>query len=80
MAVACNPCQVAAMGFGAFLEAVRAELPAWGGQRRCLTVLRAIYEKAAAPGGIDWDRDAAAEAGRLVDHRLAPRPGRAGQG
>ena len=32
-----------------------------------MTVLRAVYEKAAAPGGIDWDRDAAAErAGLLI--------------
>jgi transposase len=67
MAVSCHPAQVRAMSLETFAEAVRAELPAWGGQRRHWGILRAIYDAAAVPGGIDWDRDAAAErAGFLV--------------
>jgi transposase len=61
MAVSCHPGHVAAMGFDAFTEAVRTELPAWSAHRRSLIILRAIYKAAANPGGVAWDRDAAAE-------------------
>jgi transposase len=61
MAVSCNPRQVAAMSLDGFAKAVRAELPAWGGKRRSWIILRAIYQAAVTPGGVDRDREAAAE-------------------
>ena len=67
MAVATDPAAVTAMGFEAFAAAVRAELPRWGGQRRNLRILRAVFAAAADPGGVARERAAACErAGFLV--------------
>jgi transposase len=69
MAVSCHPAEVESMGWDVFAQAVRDRLVAWRGpRRRCLRILRAIHESAQAPGGIGWERDAAAERAKfLVD-------------
>lgn len=61
MAVSTDPDQVAAMGFDAFAAAVTVELGHWGGQRRNLRILRAIFAAAQDPGGVSAERVAAAE-------------------
>jgi transposase len=61
MAVSTDPGEIAALGFEAFTAAVSAALPRWGGQRRNLRILRAIYTAAQAPGGVDAERAAAVE-------------------
>jgi hypothetical protein len=50
MTVSTHPDAIAAMGFEAFAAAVTDELPRWGGQRRNLRILRAIWAAAQAPG------------------------------
>jgi transposase len=64
MAVSCDPTEITAMGFDAFAEAVRAELGRWGGQRRCLRILRAVWAAALDPGGVERERAAATERAR----------------
>jgi transposase len=64
MAVSCDPAEIVAMGFDSFAEAVRIELGRWGGQRRCLRILRAIWDAALAPGGVERERAAATERAR----------------
>jgi transposase len=54
------------MGFDAFAEAVRVELGRWGGQRRCLRILRAVWDAALYPGGVERERSAATERARDV--------------
>jgi transposase len=49
------------MGYEAFAAAVAAQVGRWGGQRRNLRVLRAIWTAAQAPGGVDAERAAACE-------------------
>jgi transposase len=61
MAVSTHPEQIMAMGYEAFAAAVTAELGRWGGKRRNLRILRAIWAAAQAPGGVRAERDAAAE-------------------
>ena len=61
MAVSTDPGRIVAMGFGAFADAVREQLPRWGGTRRNLRILRAIFDAAHAPGGVDTERAAACE-------------------
>jgi transposase len=61
MAVTIHPEQIVAMGWDTFAAAVRDELGRWGGQRRNLRILRAIFAAAQAPGGVDVERDAACE-------------------
>lgn len=61
MAVSTHPGEIAAMDYDAFAAAVRDELPHWGGQRRNLQILRAIYAAATDPGGVGAERDAACE-------------------
>jgi transposase len=61
MAVSCDPTEIAAMGYDAFADAVRAALGRWGGQRRNLRILRAIWAAAQAPGGVEHERPAAVE-------------------
>jgi transposase len=61
MAVSTHPGEITAMGYDAFAAAVTAALPHWGGQRRNLRILRAIYAGAQDPGGVDAERDAACE-------------------
>jgi transposase len=65
MAVSSDPDQIAAMGYAAFAAAVTAELGHWGGQRRNLRILRAIWAAAQAPGGVAAERAAACE--RVAD-------------
>jgi transposase len=64
MAVSCDPAVIVAMGFDSFAEAVRAELARWGGQRRCLRILRAVWDAALRPGGLERERAAATERAR----------------
>ncbi len=73
MAVSCDPGEIVAMGFDSFAEAVRIELGRWGGQRRCLRILRAIWGAALEPGGVERERAAATERARdaLRDWRRA---------
>lgn len=61
MAVSTHPAHIVAMGYDAFAAAVTAELGRWGGKRRNLRILRAIYAAAQDPGGVGAERDAAAE-------------------
>lgn len=61
MAVSCDPAEIASMGYDAFAGAVRAELGGWGGQRRNLRILRAIWAAAQTPGGVERERPAAVE-------------------
>ncbi|RZK94215.1 MAG: IS110 family transposase [Rhodococcus sp. (in: high G+C Gram-positive bacteria)] len=61
MKVSTNPDEIAAMAFEDFAVAVRAELPRWGGVRRNLRILRAIFDAAQAPGGVATERAAACE-------------------
>jgi transposase len=61
MAVSCDPAAIAAMGYDAFAGAVRAQLGRWGGQRRNLRILRAIWDAAQTPGGVERERPAAVE-------------------
>lgn len=64
MAVSCDPVVIVAMGFDSFADAVRDELGRWGGQRRCLRILRAIWAAAETPGGVERERAAASERAR----------------
>ena len=61
MAVSADPDHIVAMGFDAFAHAVREELPRWGGTRRNLRILRAIFTAAQTPGGVVTERAAACE-------------------
>ncbi|HET6952337.1 MAG TPA: IS110 family transposase [Acidimicrobiales bacterium] len=64
MAVSCDPEAIVAMGWDTFADAVRRELGRWGGQRRCLRILRAIWAGAHEPGGVERERPAALERAR----------------
>jgi transposase len=75
MAVSANPAVIVAMGWDAFANVVTVELGRWGGKRRNLQVLRAIWAAAQDPGGVERERAAALErAGfALADwHRAKP--------
>jgi len=61
MSVSTHPEPIVAMGFDAFAAAVTDQLARCGGQRRNLRILRAIWDAAQAPGGVDAERDAACE-------------------
>jgi transposase len=61
LAVSADPDHIVAMGFDAFAQAVREELPRWGGTRRNLRILRAIFTAAQTPGGVATERAAACE-------------------
>lgn len=64
MAVSCDPAEIAAMGYDAFVEAVGVELARWGGQRRNHRILRAIWAAATEPDGVERERPAALERAR----------------
>lgn len=64
MAVSCDPAEIVAMGFDGFGDAVTGELDRWGGQRRNLRILRAIWAAATDPGGVERERPAAVERAR----------------
>jgi transposase len=61
MAVSTHPETITEMGFDAFAAAVRDELGRWGGTRRSLRMLRAIFDAAQTPGGVATERAAACE-------------------
>jgi transposase len=61
MAVSVDPAAIVAVGWDAFAAAVAGELGRWGGKRRNLTVLRAIWDAAHDPGGVERERPAALE-------------------
>lgn len=61
MGVSTNPEEIAAMGWDAFAAAVRDELGRWGGIRRNLRILTAIWHAAQAGGGVATERAAACE-------------------
>lgn len=61
MAVSVDPAEITAMGWSAFAAAVTDELGRWGGKRRNLRVLRAIWAAAEHPGGVERERAAALE-------------------
>lgn len=61
MAVTVDPVVIVAMGWDAFAAAVAAELGRWGGKRRNLTILRAIWAAAQDPDGVERERPAALE-------------------
>ena len=61
LAVSTDPTQIAAMGYDGFAAAVAAELPRWGGRRRNLRILQAIFVAAQDPGGVNAERAAACE-------------------
>ena len=61
MAVSCDPAEIVAMGYDAFAAAVGDELGRWGGQRRSLRIVRAIWAGAQVPDGVERERSAALE-------------------
>lgn len=61
MAVSCDPDRIVAMGWDEFADAVTVELARWGGKRRNLRILRAIFDAAGEPGGVEHERAAAVE-------------------
>jgi transposase len=73
MTVSANSEQILAMGFDAFAAAVGQGLGRWGGTRRNLRILRAIWQAAQAPGGVVTERAAAGEraAYALADYHHA---------
>ncbi|MFP5318889.1 MAG: transposase [Acidimicrobiia bacterium] len=66
MAVSCDPAEIVAMGRDAFFAAVSAELGHWGGQRRNLRIVAAIWAAAQAPDGVARERAAALERARFA--------------
>lgn len=64
MAVSCDPTAIVAMGLDRFADEVRVELGRWGGQRRSLRILRAVWAAAQQPGGVERERPAALERAR----------------
>ncbi|HEX2290987.1 MAG TPA: IS110 family transposase [Pseudonocardiaceae bacterium] len=73
MAVSTQPQEILAMGLDAFAAAVGEQLPRWGGTRRNLRILHAIWQAAQAPGGVATERAAACEraAYALADYHHA---------
>lgn len=61
MAVSCDPDEICAMGWDTFAAAVTAELGRWGGKRRNLRILQAVWAAAHQPGGVERERVAAVE-------------------
>ena len=61
MDVSCDPATIRGMGWRRFERAVRVRLGSWGGVRRNHRVMRAVFDTAAAPGGIPGERAAVCE-------------------
>lgn len=61
LSVSTDPEQIVAMGYDAFAAAVTDQVGRWGGTRRNLRILRAIFAAAQAPGGVAAERAAAGE-------------------
>lgn len=66
MDVSTDPGVITAMGYDTFAAAVGERLGSWGGQRRNSRVLKAIFEAAGAPGGVEQERPAALERAGFV--------------
>ena len=52
----CDPARIGRLGFTRFARAVARELPRWGGRRRNLGVLRALYAAAGDDRGVQAQR------------------------
>jgi hypothetical protein len=61
VSVSADPERIRVMGYEAFVRAVRQEIGRWGGKRPARRILDAIFHAAKTPGGVEWDRAAAAE-------------------
>lgn len=61
MAVSVDPAEIMAMGYDTFTAAVGDELARWGGSRRNHRILRALWDAAADPDGVERERPAALE-------------------
>ena len=62
----CDPARIRRLGFTRFARAVARELPRWGGRRRNLGVLRALYAAAGDDRGVEAQRAGALERAALV--------------
>lgn len=61
MAVSADPAEITSMGYDTFAAAVGDELARWGGSRRNHRILRALWDAAADPDGVERERPAALE-------------------
>jgi len=62
----CDPACIRRLGFTRFAQAVTRELPRWGGRRRNLRILRALYAAAGDDRGVAAQRAGALERSALV--------------
>jgi transposase len=62
----CDPARIRRLGLDRFARAVARELPRWGGRRRNLRVLRALYAAAGDDRGVQAQRVGALERSALV--------------
>jgi transposase len=62
----CDPAHIRRLGFARFARAVAGELPRWGGRRRNLGVLRALYAATGDDRGVQTQRAGALERAALV--------------
>jgi transposase len=62
----CDPAYIRRMGLARFARAVTRELPRWGGRRRHLRILRALYAAAGDDRGVQAQRAGALERSALV--------------
>jgi transposase len=62
----CDPAHIRRLGFARFARAVAGELPRWGGRRRNLGVLRALYAATGDDRGVQTQRAGALERSALV--------------
>jgi transposase len=62
----CDPAYIRRLGLARFARAVARELPRWGGRRRHLRILRALYAAAGDDRGVQAQRAGALERGALV--------------
>jgi transposase len=62
----CDPARIRRLGFTRFARAVARELPRWGGRRRHLRILRALYAATGDDRGVTAQRAGALERAALV--------------
>jgi transposase len=62
----CDPARIHRLGFTRFAQAVARELPRWGGRRRHLRILRALYAATADDRGVTAQRAGSLERAALV--------------
>lgn len=65
-AVACDPARVRRLGPARFIDAVREELPRWGGTRPHRRIITALYAAAADAGGVPSQRPGSLERAALA--------------